>query len=682
MDSILPKLRGPFNFLASGLEEVRFHFPEIERSLPNPVPIFLGDGNSSPVFGYPIALSPGLSLLEAALRDYLLAEELLQLARLDAGKVAGFSLKEQQDAWARYRELLDQICHNVMTSNFGRSFPELFWLHQSLVVARVLEGTAGRVRKHNLELGRERGDALRYVVLFQFLDKVFALLFDLAGRIAGETNQLEDELFPRLLTRMRDNVLLFTQDHIGRDLQELTGYFRGYLKMDGRDLLYRYARMRHWHRGQFDADPRLQSAAKGWAAPGASDLQADQCLFQPGYIEHLTTLPSYRPKEFFSDKEAQLWSALVLRLKEFEFLHAARRLITPLEFEDGAYVCDARSAARLGAGDSPRRINTETRAYDFTAQWIINPEVARSGMIYDLRDFSSIVSILRLSERKKQREAFQQFLYFQHRVENIVRALHLHSEKYLGDGAFFSGRNSIRILSAALQIQRAYRDALGAGLPFDKGMRLALNFATYHLLPLGLTASSDQRHEVYGHGLVELTRMVSGKRGFDLAEVTNTLLARGYEDGHVNDFFRPILEAEGEPRDNQYTESPFRARLDADGTLINEGIVATHPFLQRVQFQYANGPLRVFTKSGSRFVGIRYHLEKEAERTAFQVGIRRLGLATFKGLDKVSVFEVIDGRDWNFDEGVLPASQQLLEAVEAEFTASLAHPLATRGNGN
>ena len=589
------------------------------------------------------------------------------MARIDPAKLPGFKLAEHQDAWNRYRDVLVEVSTNVMTSNFGRRFPELFWLHQSSRIARALKSTPGRVREMDLELGRTRGDALRYVVLFSVIEKVFSALFDLAGRLAARTNQHEDQLFPSLLTRMRDNVLVFTEDHVGKDLKELTGYFRGYLKIDGRDLLYRFALLRRWHRERYDDDPRLRSASRGWATISSQVPDPDILLFRPHYVEHLLSVDGYAHDEFLNPKEAHLWSALCVRLKEFEVLNAVRRLITPLDFQDGEYRCDANSASRLGAGSVAKAIDPQTRPYDFTARWIVDPEVSRSGLIYDIRNFSSIVSILRLSERKRQTEAFQQFLIFQHRIETIVHELHLHSEKYLGDGAFFSGRDAVRVLSAAIQIQRAYTEALEAGLPFDEGMRIAINHASYHLLPLGSgeDPGSAGRYEVYGHGLVELSRLVSGKRGFDADEVKNVLIGRGYDTDRVEDFFRPLAER----HDSSSDPKQFRAVLDADGTLVNDGIVATLPFMQRMNARF-DGGLQVVDVDGVPFVAVRYRLEQREEKGAFHVGFRRLGTATFKGLDQLPIFEVLDLRDRALGSARIASSTRLLESVEATYTSS------------
>jgi hypothetical protein len=87
------------------------------------------------------------------------------------------------------------------------------------------------------------------------------MLYDLASQLSDETDEFEEELFPALLTQMRDNVLVFTEDYISRDLDELLSYFRGYLKIDGRDLRYRLALLRQWHTQVFSASRDLRALA-------------------------------------------------------------------------------------------------------------------------------------------------------------------------------------------------------------------------------------------------------------------------------------------------------------------------------------------------------------------------------------------------------------------------------------
>ena len=124
-----------------------------------------------------------------------------------------------------------------------------------------------------------------------------------------------------------------------------------------------------------------------------------------------------------------------------------------------------------------------------------------------------------------------------------------------------------------------------------------------------------------------------------------------------------------ESHDSQSDPRQFRSRLDADGTLVNDGIVATLPFLQRIDKRF-DGGLQVVEIDGVPFVAVRYRLEQREEKGAFHVGFRRLGTAAFKGLDQLPIFEVLDLRDRSLGPTRIASSTRLLESVEAAYTSS------------
>ena len=661
-------LNSPFNFLNPDPLEVRRLFPEIERSLPVPDPIFLADEDATPVMGFPVRRSRALDFLSQCLRDYLESEERAQVATIQ--KRTDVDIRAHQLTWERYRSSLTEVSQNLMTASYGRSFPQVFWLYHSLDVARVLKGTANRVRQTDLDIGKRHGDALRYVVLGRYLEKVVSSLYDLASKVAASTHQSETLLFPSLLTHMRDNVLVFTEDHVSSDLNELVGYFRGYLKIDGRDLLYRMAHLRQWHKELLADDAIVQAAATELLASKADSLTAegaDRLLMRHGYLAFLSGHPSYSENQYFSRRELRLWSALVHRLQEFELLNACRRRIVEVRTEGDQYFCDARTAARLGAGNRPLQLNAETRPLDFGMPFVVDPEVSRAGLIYDITDFSAIVSVIRLSERKTQDDSFRHIFLFQNRIDRIAADRRLRLEKYLGDGAFYSGRNVMRMLSAALLIQRAYREALDKGFPFDQGMRIALNFGTYRLLPFG-GGNEPARYEVFGHGLVELSRLVSGKKSLDFQELRSVLVARGYDESRVNAFFAPITKMHGASPSSDRHRGTFHTELTEDGALINEGMVATERYLEELEQQFRPRPLFQIEQSGRHFVAFDIPVPDGSVLTA---GFRRLGVAALKGLGNLPVYELIDANQFESERRPLFRTD-LLSAVNESYTATLA----------
>ena len=72
---------------------------------------------------------------------------------------------------------------------------------------------------------------------------------------------------------------------------------------------------------------------------------------------------------------------------------------------------------------------------------------------------------------------------------------------------------------AAIHLQRLYAQALKAGFPFDRGLRIAINFGEYRLLPLDAGPGNTRaQYEYFGHGLVELSRLTTGKKTQEVDE--------------------------------------------------------------------------------------------------------------------------------------------------------------------
>ena len=146
-----------------------------------------------------------------------------------------FDSKAYAQSWERYRQFLTKALEFSITSNRGSVHAAIFWLHHSLEVSRLLLEIPRELLRENLAVGREHGDAIKFKVYFKWIDRVVALNYDLANRLAGELEEEEERLFPTLLAKMRDNVLIFTQDYVSPDLSELTSYFVGCLGRDGRE---------------------------------------------------------------------------------------------------------------------------------------------------------------------------------------------------------------------------------------------------------------------------------------------------------------------------------------------------------------------------------------------------------------------------------------------------------------
>jgi hypothetical protein len=154
---------------------------------------------------------------------------------------------------------------------------------------------------------------------------------------------------------------------------------------------------------------------------------------------------------------------------------------------------------------------------------------------------------------------------------------------------------------------------------------MALNFGTYRLLPMFHRGGGPQRFEFFGHGIVELARLTTGKSTREIEEIAEFLIHAGYDSARVDSFLAPLLEARkghaaGATR-------PYTATIDDRGELINEGIVLTTPFLAELERDIEGTPIGVLSFDGVEWLV--FALEPQNPDT-LHVGLR-LGVARLKG---------------------------------------------------
>jgi hypothetical protein len=661
--SVLDHLsRGTFTFLRPDPAEIRRVIPQADYLLPEPQRIFLEDEEATPLIGFPILLSQNLRVLEEALIRYLEAEEQVQRSFFTRQP---FDSKAYASCWERYRTLLERVLDNATRSGFGQDYPAIFWLHHSVVVSTWLQSLPKNLLRMDLKVGREHGDAIKYKVLNRWVERVIGLNRDVAQGLAAELQEKEETLFPSLLELMRDNVLILTEDYISPDLSELSSYFNGCLRQNGRDFRQRLSLLEPWLVQVLATDPFAKLAMEH--ALGADpSIEAQKLLTQRGCLSLFSRHSNYDPDKFLSAEQVPFWESLTDKLKEFEILRALRRMVVPLDREKEGLVCRDRSMNTTWVGGpSVLRISLAARPMDFTAGWVVDPVVQRFGLVYDITDFSATLSLLGKVEKAGLERAFRMTSDFQRRVDRLASSLGLLLEKYLGDGAFFSGRHPRRMLTVALHLQRLYPAFVERGFPFDKGLRIALNHGEYRLLPLAGTERGTPRYEYFGHGLVELSRLSTGKKTQEVEDFKTYLVAQGYPETTVNKFFAPIQRRNTELVNKLQEARRFFAYINPNGTLINEGIVATEDFISR---------LGIFPRLFyGRSSGLGYLVAEvdEGFDEPILVGFRKLGVGRFKGLDPLPVYEVIDGAIWNREKLKELSEHDLLALLERLFAETM-----------
>lgn len=652
--------RGSFVFLKPEATEIRRIIPQIDEVVPQPQQIYLQDETATPLVGFPVAASRALAKLEERFLAYLDAEIEVQVAFHTR---ASFDSKAYARTWESYRSLLDQVLDNATVSSVGRDYVGMFWLHHSGTVSQALSDVPRRLRRDHSVVGREHGDDVKYKVYFKWIDRVTTLTYDIANRLAPEMDVGEDELFPPLLALMRDNVLVFTEDYVSPDLTELSSYFTGCLQIDARDLRKRVKDLDDWHAQLLRSDAVVRAAAE---VAGGGGAEPRQVLMRKGWMTFLAKHPRWNDATFPTEAQVQVWEGLLDKIKEYEILASLRKMIVPLEREGGKLISTERNANTTWVGPSEIELSPVTRPVDFGMPWVVNPVVERFGLVYDITDFSATLSMLGRAQKTALEQAFRLSAQFQRKVNSLASNLSLKLEKYLGDGAFYSGRHPRRMLALAVHIQRLYPHYVDEkNYPFDRGLRIALNFGEYRLLPLEPdTKGGEARYEFFGHGLVELSRLTTGKKTQEVEAFKTYLVSQGYSDSAVNQFFAPMLQRNQDLVSKIDEARRFYAYINQTSTLINEGMVATEPFLEGLgdfdSMYYARQHGRGF---------IAFHLEEGGQR--FLVGVRKLGLAKFKGLEAMPVFEVVDGEDWPAEALKEIPSQPLLKHLERLFAKTV-----------
>ncbi len=648
--------------------ETDLHSETVEATLavlPDPQIVPLAD-EPGRLSGFPVLNSRQSTELEEALSSWV---ELEAKAQVAVARRTPADLVGLQRAWARYAELLGHITQNTLLWSYGRYFPAIFWLYHSESVAHLFKEIPRRLLQVDLDVARRQGDAIKYRILQRYLERVFSLSYDLANRLASATEEREEDLFPRLLTHMRDNVLVLSEDRISPDLSELASYFNGYLGIQAREFLSRIEGLKLWHRQQIVDDPQLAATAR--LIVHGESFDPDALLFSPRYLDLLRTRPDYDPQQLLDDAQLELWQNLSQRLQEFELIRGFQQSVVRVKRQGDELLTEGLRGHRRG---QQLRLASTARPMDFTSPWVLDPLVSRCGLIYDITDFSEVVTLLQRVDAEAQTRSLHSIFSLQRRIRRHAVNRGLKLEKYLGDGAFFSGRAALPALAAAIEIQRLYREALRQGFLFDRGLRIALNSGQYRLLPIEAeSGTGGQRYEFFGHGLVELTRLVTGKATREIDEIANQLVSLGYPLPSVERFFAPLRQHDVDVVDRREEKRDFFAYINRNGTLINEGIVATGPFLRALDHERAFSVLYQYRDGGRPYVAT----SLDSGGNALLIGFRRLGNASLKGLGATTVFELIDGTTWDRDKLEEIAELDLVRAIDHSF--SMRRGAATKG---
>src|SRR5439155_7126853 len=259
--------------------------------------------------------------------------------------------------------------------------------------------------------------------------------------------------------------------------------------------------------------------------------------------------------------------------------------------------------------------------------------------------------------------SYRQMLLFQRRLDTIAQRHRLLFEKFLGDGAFYTTRRAAGLIRGAIEIQRFYAEMRKKGFAFNKGLRIALNFGYYRLLPMKGTSSSEKITEFYGPGIVELSRLTTGKANKEIEEFASFLVAHGYEPSKVQNFFSPLARG-FDVIDHEQHAREFYAYVNVNGHLVNEGIVASMSLLQELSGELASEGQQLYRLRSPW--GMYFGFDPAVTGLEFVV-VRLIGMVSLKGLDDVEVGEVVPFAPGEVEAVPLDSAEPLVMLLRQEY---------------
>lgn len=640
-------------------------FGNADAYVPMPKTMFVIQPQEDQLWGYPVIRN---AKLVNALYAYLQQEIANQAAVLLKQKKKGDAIvggREYELARNAYIEELQTTLDACVLNSLGQKFAEIFWLDHSLDVADAISKVRKKVIEIDPKLGQTDGEIIRYRVLARYLETadqaLEKVLASLGSEFAGSANDYRSPLYKM----MRDNVLIFSEVPTVLKLDDLEAFVAGYLGKDFEKFRKQVDKFRDTaaHLIKKDAVVRALVGDLWPSIENPEQARGDAYLLDQRFRRILFAHPKVSPKDFPADFQETL-GVIATRLVQYDLIHYFRslikRCIKSKEYS-GCYNLES---------DKNVVFDDATRPMNFAHPLVLDNFVRRFGLVYDITSFSQTYFEIKATTAGKERAAATQMFKFQEALNALPIRFQVRFEKFLGDGSFYSSRKARSLLECAVVIQETYARACSEGFPFNKGLRIALNWSYYYLLPLRTqTTKQGLSYDFFGPGLIELTRLTSGKTTKEVAEIKDLLVGHGYPVEVVHKFFSHIervLGAEQSAANRKETENrKFYVLVDEKGNLVNEGIVATRQFIERLSEEVGNPELRLIRWRGRVMGGF---VSPALERW---VALREAGLVRLKGLDPFMAYEVMDfskedRQNGEFEEARPPEGKNLADLVLGE----------------
>jgi len=615
-------LRQPVHLTA---EEVdggwRSLFPELARRLPAPYPIFSHDEARVIGYGFPVLVSSTTHTIRREV-DKLVALEIEY--RLGDATGLGEDKSKVMAQRDRYLQSMTTVMENTMLNDYGRGLVEVLILFSSAEIARLLGRVPALLKRHDPGITPDQAEDIRHALAGVFADLIKRAAMAAADALKRLANTPSAPELTPLLAVIAQDRLLFTEVSTPLDIGQLSAYLRIQHRQDASALVAVRDNALEKLNQLLQRQPSMIHALS-LAARTKVEVRQAKVLLQPSVLDALAAAGVLRHLGL-SARQIEILREVGLRLKRFELLSALRRRILPVEHRGGSLVLAERSPTVA--------IARSTRPFDFTRPGVVDSAVRRFGLIYDLTNFTAVLEEVRKKGRMEEEKALQFMYVFQRQLEEIRNRRRLTFEKFLGDGAFYSSRRALRIIAAAAEIQLLYDRLRHEGFPFNQGIRMAMNFGTYRLLPMLGIGGEGRRFEFFGHGMVELARLTTGKSVREVEEIAEFLVHSGYDPSEVDSFLRPLEVARG-GREEPNRRSHM-ARIDARGELVNEGIVCSVPFVTELEGEFGKSAASVVDDNGTSWVVLPADPEGLGD---LHFGLRYLGVARLKGLPPIELVE-------------------------------------------
>jgi hypothetical protein len=617
-------------------------FPVLAASMPAPFPIFNRDEEKVLTWGYPLLLSEGVLKLRRDLESLVEAEFDYRLRSQAGDDNDKQRMMTHRD---RYHKSISATLENVVMNDYHRGLVDLFLLFHTGEVTRALAKVSKTASGRQTGGKRLNSDDLRQAIATVIADLLRRAALTAVDRLKELAEvQVTPALTPLLGIICQDQLLLI-DSRPPQDLFQLGPYIQARFRQNAEAIVTAnievLERLQHLVSGRTEVGNLLRMAI-------GSSLKFDrpETLLEPKLLDAIQT-SGLADSLHLSVVQMDLLRDLGLRLKTFELLSALRRRVLPMQRQGTTLVLKGRS--------SVTPIAKTTRPYDFTAPGVIDSSVRRFGLIYDLSNFTTVLEEVRKAGRMAEERALQFMYIFQNRLEAIRLRRRLTFEKFLGDGAFYTSRRALRVIAAACEIQHVYEQLRNIGFPFNHGIRIALNFGVYRLLPMLHPGPEAKRFEFFGHGIVELARLTTGKSAREVSDIAEFLIHSGYDPGDVELFLSPLASARS--GQEQVSTRPYFATIDPHGELVNEGIVVALPFIEELELELEITTMAVVSFDRIRWVV--FPIDPGMPDTLY-VGLRYLGVARLKGLPPQELAEAVVWAGLPADHEEIPYKRPLV----------------------